>query len=513
MSLDTSQMVGPPRPLGPGHPDRHGDRGSRRGCGGRRARCGRGRGAQGGDGQPEQLRRGRAWSSSSTATRASFGRASCRSCLSTTRGARGPSRPAAVADMIATIARLQRDPCRCLHRSRAQRGFPDGHRLDRRRRWSTASAAASRARSAVVDWCGPRPTASCARVGDTRSRYAETGKGAQFVFFSAAADSVTGRSYAYGFAIPAAHMVERVFRPAFQSLRVIPRHLLSDGVGRTTSSFRSSCRRAAAAMLFSTAPAYPDGPSNALNLPTLRGGLIVRAHLNPQIKDALIPGGIPRPIPVRELGLIGLSLALLAHDRDAGASGGRARAASLRSGVERDPRAANAIDPDSPRRRDRPARPGADGAGGARSLASIMDETKRLQQLIDNVLHFSRAERQLIGGRQLAPVELRPVASRAADDLGALVAGRGIVLLDVDIADDLVVQRGRERLAADRAQSAGQRRPLRRRSADRSRSGAAAARRTGRVVGGGPGPGHSGRRPEAECGMRSCGWTGIETRR
>ncbi len=53
------------------------------------------------------------------------------------------------------------------------------------------------------------------------------GAGAQFVFFTSRADSVTGHRFAYGFSVPAARMVERVFRPAFQSLRVIPRHLLA----------------------------------------------------------------------------------------------------------------------------------------------------------------------------------------------------------------------------------------------------------------------------------------------
>ena len=73
-----------------------------------------------------------------------------------------------------------------------------------------------------------------------------------------------------------------------------------------------------------------------------------------------------------------------------------------------------------------------------RSLGSIVDETKRLQQLIDNVLHFSRAERRLSRVR-VEPVELRPVVERAAADLAPLVSGRGVELV-VDIREDLVVQ-------------------------------------------------------------------------
>ena len=199
---------------------------------------------------------------------------------------------------------------------------------------------------------------------------------------------------------------------------------------------RSGDARRPGALLYQAA--YPDGPSDALNLPTLRGGLLIRAHLNPRIKDALIPGGIPPRVPVRELGLIGLSLALLIAIAALGLRvGALARLRSdLASSVTHELRtpltqirlAAETVllgrspNPEAERR----------------SLASIVDETKRLQQLIDNVLHFSRAERRSTVMR-VEPVELRPVVDRATDDLAPLVAGRGIVLL-VDIPEDLVVQ-------------------------------------------------------------------------
>jgi two-component system phosphate regulon sensor histidine kinase PhoR len=173
-------------------------------------------------------------------------------------------------------------------------------------------------------------------------------------------------------------------------------------------------------------------------MPTLRGGLVVRAHLNPRIKGALIPGGIPPQVPVREVTLIGLSLALLIAIAVLGLRvGALARLRSdLASSVTHELRtpltqirlAAETVllgrSPSLEAER--------------RSLASIVDETKRLQQLIDNVLHFSRAERQTTRMR-VEPIELRPVVERAADDLAPLVAGRGIVL-QVDIAEHLVVQ-------------------------------------------------------------------------
>ena len=349
----------------------------------------------------------------------------------------GARDPLPVSDMIGTIARLQRDPCRCSIAPGPSAVFRLG---------------LNSADTAVVDSLGrplpgldPRVVDVIRRQADslvqTGWRYAfpvtAAGRDAQFVFFTLRADSVTGRRYVYGFAIPAAHMVERVFRPAFQSLRVIPRHLLGV-VSRNDEFISLDLETRDGQVLFSTTPAYPDGPSNALNLPTLRGGLLVRAHLNPRIKDALIPGGIPPRVPVREIGLIGLSLALLLAIAALGLRvGALARLRSdLASSVTHELR--------TPLTQIRLAAetvllgrsPNAESE--RRSLASIVDETKRLQQLIDNVLHFSRAERRSTVVR-VEPVELRPVVDRAAGDLAPLVAGRGIVLR-VDIPEDMVVQ-------------------------------------------------------------------------
>ncbi|MEP6687862.1 MAG: HAMP domain-containing sensor histidine kinase [Gemmatimonadales bacterium] len=350
----------------------------------------------------------------------------------------GPRDPLPVSDMVATIARLQRDPCRCLIAPGPSAIFRLG---------------LSSADTAVVDSLG-RPLAGLdSLVTDVVRRQADsltragwryafqvtpTGVGgAQFVFFTVRTDSVTGRRYAYGFAIPAAHMVERVFRPAFASLRIIPRHLLSV-VSRNDEFISLDLEKPGGQAFFSTTPTYPDGASDVLTMPALRGGLAVRAHLNPRIKDALIPGGIPPKVPVREVGLVGLSLGLLIAIAALGLRvGALARLRSdLASSVTHELRtpltqirlAAETV------LLGRSPTPEAE----RRSLASIVDETKRLQQLIDNVLHFSRAERQMTRVR-LEPVELRSVVERAAGDLAPLVAGRGIVLR-VDIPGEVIVQ-------------------------------------------------------------------------
>jgi signal transduction histidine kinase len=264
-----------------------------------------------------------------------------------------------------------------------------------------------------------------------------TAQGPQFVFFTVRADSATRRRYAYGFTVPAERMAERVLLPAFQSGRLVPRNLLAT-VSRNDAFLSLEMTTHGGLPLFATTPAYLDGPSDGLNLPSLRGGLVVRARLNPALKDALIPGGIPPRIPVREMGLIALSLALpicLAVLGLRVAALARLRS-DLASGVTHELRtpltqirlAAETVllgrsrDPESARQ----------------SLASIVDESKRLQQLIDNVLHFSRAERRMMSVRA-EPVELRPVVERASGDLAALVGARGINVR-VDVPGGLAVQ-------------------------------------------------------------------------
>jgi signal transduction histidine kinase len=348
----------------------------------------------------------------------------------------GARDPLPVSDLLDAMARLQRDPCRCTIPPAPSAVFRLGLGSADTAVVDSLGRPLRRLDAGVVDVVRHQAD-SLAQAG---WRYAfqvtATGQGAQFVFFTIRTDSVTGRRYAYGLAVPAGHMVERVFRPAFQSLRVIPRHLLSV-VSRNDEFIALDLETRDGQVLFSTTPGYPEGPTDALVLPTLRGGLIIRAHLNPRIKDALIPGGIPPRVPVREVGLIGLSLALLLAIAALGLRvGALARLRSdLASSVTHELR--------TPLTQIRLAAetvllgrsPSAESE--RRSLASIVDETKRLQQLIDNVLQFSGAERRSPVVR-VEPVALRPVVDRAAGDLAPLVAGRGVVLR-VDVPDDLVV--------------------------------------------------------------------------
>ncbi len=398
--------------------------------------------------------------------------------------------PLPAAEMLAVMTRLQRDPCKCLIAPGPTAVFRLG---------------LGTSESEVVDSLGrpvaaldPLVAAAVRSQADSLSRVAwrygfmvtPSAEGPQFAFFSHRADAATGRRYAYGFTLSAARMAERVFRPAFQSVRLIPRHLLAAVPGNGAFLSLELMTREGK-VLFSTLPAYPDGPTNALILPTLRGALLVRAHLNPAVKDALLPGGIPPLIPVREVALIALSLALLLAIAALGLRvGDLARLRSdLASSVTHELR--------TPLTQIRLAAEtvllgrAKDAEAERRSLGSIVDETKRLQQLIDNVLHFSRAERQLTRVRA-EPVELGPVVERAAAGPGADGrppgdrAGGGRAGGSNGVG-------GRKRAPADRAQPAGQRGPVRPRPADhryrrgaarRPRRDAGRGRRTGYSAGG-----------------------------
>lgn len=344
--------------------------------------------------------------------------------------------PLPAADMLGMMARLQRDPCRCRIAPAPSAVFRLGLGTGGEEVVDTLGR-----RIGVLD---PLVAGEVRKQADSLARVAwrygflvtRSADGPKFVFFTHRADSATGRRYAYGFTVPATRMAEAVFRPTFESVRLIPRHLLA-AVPENDVFLSLELTTRDGAVLFATSPTYPDGPSNALNLPSLRGGLVVRAHLNPAVKDALLPGGIPDRVPVREVGLIALSLALLLAIAALGLRvGDLARLRSdLASSVTHELR--------TPLTQIRLAAEtvmlgrAKDAEAERRSLGSIVDETKRLQQLIDNVLHFSRAERQLTRVRA-EPVELGPVVAQAAGDMGPLVAHRGIVPA-VDVPGGLVV--------------------------------------------------------------------------
>ena len=68
-----------------------------------------------------------------------------------------------------------------------------------------------------------------------------------------------------------------------------------------------------------------------------------------------------------------------------------------------------------------------DGAAERRALSSIVDETGRLQQLIDNVLHYSRAERRVtkVNPRRL---ELLPFVREVVEAFAPVIANHHMAI-------------------------------------------------------------------------------------
>lgn len=306
--------------------------------------------------------------------------------------------PIPLQDLAGMIRRLREDPCACYldagatvlfrgHRERAQFIAVD-----------SALRPVSQLDSAVASLA--------LRLADTVAltgwRYGygsvATPAGPQIVFVSQRR-AAEGEHYIYGMVVPADHLAREVFARTYRTVRLVPRFLLAS-VPDNQGFVGISVELATGEQIFASAPGYAEGPSDRLSLPLGRGGLVVAAHLNPAIKGALLPGGDPPAIPWRELIMLALAFGLLLAIAVVGLRAVQlARIRSdfassvtheLRTPVTQIRLAAETV---------------LLGRGSAeRSLRGIVEETTRLQQLIDNVLHFSRAE------RRMARVTLEPVA-------------------------------------------------------------------------------------------------------
>jgi signal transduction histidine kinase len=333
----------------------------------------------------------------------------------------GEPDPRPLTELTAMIERLANDPCRCMIPPNADAIF----RIDLVRGSATA-----------VDGAGRDHQVDPALITEVRKhadllpglgwRYGTLllpgPNGPRFVLFSRRVGPGIDQRFGYGIAIPASNVADRVFAQAFRTIRLVPRHLLAT-VPANDQYLAIEVTTAAGDRLYQSNPPYPDGPAEGLVLPPLRGGLNVTVRLNPTLKDVLIPGGIPATVPVRELIMIGLALTLLLA---IAAFGIRAvDLASLRADFTssithelRTPLTQIRLAAETVllgRARDREAE--------RRSLASIVAESERLQQLVDNLLHFSRAERQLARIHP-EPVELSALIGDVAGGFAPVIADR-----------------------------------------------------------------------------------------
>ncbi|MDX2057885.1 MAG: helix-turn-helix domain-containing protein [Gemmatimonadales bacterium] len=155
---------------------------------------------------------------------------------------------------------------------------------------------------------------------------------------------------AFGLEMSAAHVADQVWAAAFRGSRLVPRHLLAT-VPSNPEYLAIEVSAPDGQRLYASGVEYADGPTDALSMPPWRGGVTVRARLNPRVKAALIPGGVPARRPDRELAFIARSVGLIAAVAGVGfraADLARVRAvdthvAALRQRLERDPADARLI--------------------------------------------------------------------------------------------------------------------------------------------------------------------------
>jgi signal transduction histidine kinase len=233
----------------------------------------------------------------------------------------------------------------------------------------------------------------------------------------------------YGLSVFTSVVAREILERAYNDTRLPPRFLSgetsnSDYVTLTVSSPDGK-------PLYQSPVVHRSTYVDSVQLGARRGELKVSATLNPRFADRLLVGGVPRS-PARAILLsAGLTLALLllvgwlawrtmdlarlradftssiTHELRTPLTQIRLSAETVLLGRTR-----NATERDS-------------------ALREIVTETERLQHLVDNILHFSRAERQLV---PLSPMDqpLAPLVQETVNSFVPLAAEKG-VRLEVEV--------------------------------------------------------------------------------
>ncbi len=236
----------------------------------------------------------------------------------------------------------------------------------------------------------------------------------------------------YGFSVFNSVVSREVFQRAYEETRLPPRFL--SGEVRNPDYVTVTVNSPSGAVLYQSPVKHRQVYSDSIQYGTRRGELLVSATLNPAFADRLLVGGVPRSPAKAILLSAGFALALLlsigwltwraldlarlrsdftssiTHELRTPLTQIRLAAETvlygrLRSGEERDT-----------------------------ALRQIVTETERLQHLVDNVLHFSRAERQMVS---LSPT-VQPIGGLIQETVSGfapLAADRG-VFLQVELQSD-----------------------------------------------------------------------------
>jgi signal transduction histidine kinase len=189
--------------------------------------------------------------------------------------------------------------------------------------------------------------------------------------------------------------------------------------------------------VYRTAVQYESPFTARDTIGTDMGDLYARTTLRASVADQLIIGGLPRSRLPIILGLLGVTAMLIGtalYQLRRESQLGRLRTDFI-SGVSHELRtplaqirmfsetlALGRVRSDEERRR---------------SLAIIDQEARRLTHLVENLLHFSRSERQVT---KLAPepTAIAPLVREVIDGFAPLAAARGATL-SAEVPDDLVV--------------------------------------------------------------------------
>ncbi len=188
--------------------------------------------------------------------------------------------------------------------------------------------------------------------------------------------------------------------------------------------------------MYRSAVQYPPTYTGHDTVEAMMGGMRVQVALRPDMAPKLIIGGMPRSQLPRLLILLAITAglvaaALLQLRREYELSRLRADFVSGVSHELRTPLAQIRMFSETLLlgrvRSDREQ---------MRSLEIIDQEARRLTHLVENLLHFSRSERQ-IARLSPAPAALAPLVREAAEAFSPLAAARGVILA-TELRDDLV---------------------------------------------------------------------------
>lgn len=344
------------------------------------------------------------------------------------------SDPLPLEDIAWMIQRLPRDPCRCLVSPGPARLFRIG--------LSDGSEAAADSAGQPLPAVDPEVAAAVRGRADSLGTIrfgmllVRTPDDERFVFYNRRVNERSGHRYAYGFSIPAARLVDSILAPAFRETRLVPRHL-ADSIATNDEFLSLVVSSPAGTTLFATPMTFKRSVSDRFVMRPSRAGLILTGHLNPAMEGKLLSGGIPSLVPKRELALLGLAIGLwvvIAYLALRAADLARLRSdfASSVTHELRTPLTQIRLAAETVLLGRAPSR-----AATERALTSVIGEVDRLQYLVDNVLHYARAERRRTDVR-LEPVHLRTLAGEVVADLEPALPPLG-PRIEVVIADDVEV--------------------------------------------------------------------------